>query len=89
VSLLFYGIAIIILITAERFFNEPLFQLTIEVVPSIQAHLNFPAILYLKFMTLFGYGHMAIVFFAIAFAFSTREKAFYLLFVHTWAGILN
>ena len=82
-------VTIVGLIIAERFFNEPLFQLTLEVVPKIQPHLNQVTILYLKFMTLFGYGHVAIIFFGIAFAFSTREKAFYLLFVHTWAGILN
>jgi membrane-associated phospholipid phosphatase len=45
--------------------------------------------MYFKFVTLFGYGQAAIVFFALAFVFSTREKAFYLLFVHTVAGICN
>ena len=40
-------------------------------------------------MTLFGYGHAAIVAFALFFIFSTRDKAFYLLLMHTIAGIMN
>jgi len=40
-------------------------------------------------MTLFGYGQFAIIVFALFFTFSTREKAFYMLLVHTVAGIVN
>ena len=46
-------------------------------------------IFYFKTMTLLGYGQAAIVFFVGFFVLSTREKAFYLLLVHTVAGIVN
>lgn len=47
------------------------------------------SIFYFKFVTLFGEGHVAAGFFGIVYAFSSRDKAYYLLFVHTVAGIAN
>eukprot|EP00347_Sterkiella_histriomuscorum_P005707 403355575 len=87
--LVIYAFTLALLLILEQFFRGPLYQLTLDIVPGIQAKLTAPAIWYFKFMTLFGYGHAAIIFFALFYAFSTREKAFYLLLVHTVAGIMN
>jgi signal transduction histidine kinase len=42
-----------------------------------------------KFFTLSGYGSVGVSFFFLFYTFSTREKAFYLLFVQTCESLYN
>ncbi|CDW73235.1 pap2 superfamily phosphatase [Stylonychia lemnae] len=87
--LVIFSAAIVTIVLAEQLYREPLFNLTLRVVPDVQKDISDFALYYFKFMTLFGYGHFAVGVFVLFFTFSTREKAFYLLLVHTVAGILN
>jgi len=42
-----------------------------------------------KFMTILGYGFNAVIWYSLAYIFSTREKAFYLFLVHVVEGVIN
>ena len=69
------------IIVADIYYQEPLFQLDLEVIPGIQETFSEATIMYFKLITLCGYGAAGAVFIFIFFTFSSRDKAFYLLFV--------
>jgi len=47
------------------------------------------SIKFFELITLCGYGAAGVTFFFIIYTFSTREKAFYLLLVHTSESLFN
>jgi hypothetical protein len=59
------------------------------VVPDWQNGMSNASIEFFKFITLFGYGAAGAAFFFLAYIFSSREKAFYILFVHTVQSLYN
>lgn len=90
-ALLFYIFALLIVGLGDLFYNEPLYALTLEYVPLWQKGYDRTsfAVQFLRVVTYFGEGYAGALAFAIAFAFSSRDRAFYILLAHTCASIVN
>eukprot|EP00347_Sterkiella_histriomuscorum_P021952 403332200 len=75
--------------TEECPLKKDLNYLDSQFLPEWQNSLNSSTKMFFKIITFLGYGNAAIAIFALFFAFSSRDKAFYLLLVHTFDGFLN
>ena len=84
-----YIILFIALIVADVFYKDQLFTLNNEVMPAVQKALPMWIIEYFKMMTLLGYGAAGVTMFMLFYIFSTRDKAFYILLVHTIESLFN
>ena len=80
-----------LIFVADLFYNEPLYNLTLDLVPGWQAQYSRDSFMikFLRTVTYLGEGWAAAVFFAIAFCFTSRDRAFYILLVHAIAAFIN
>ena len=78
-----------LIIGTEFAYRDPLFKLTLRWVPHLQSSLSNASINFFWFMTFLGYGNAPVAVFVLYYVFSTRDKAFFLLFVHTCEGYVN
>ena len=79
--LLLYILAVAAILIAEHYFRDPLFQWTLDNIPSLQNAQSRQTIYFFEFMTNFGEGPFQAVIFGIIFCFVSREKAFYILII--------
>lgn len=66
---------------SEYFYRWPLFYYSIESIPQVQSYMTTPVLRFFRFMTFLGYAYMGAGTFFLFYVFSSRERAFYLLFV--------
>lgn len=81
----------LLLALADLFYREPLYALTLEIVPPWQAQYTRESFLIklTRAITYLGEGYAAAILFTFAFVYTSRDKAFYLLFVHAAATTVN
>ena len=84
-----YIIALAAIIGADALYEGPLFQTNLDIVPAWQHDMSDASITYFKLITLLGYGAVGVGIFMLTFIFFSREKAFYILFVHTLESLAN
>jgi membrane-associated phospholipid phosphatase len=76
---------------ADLFYRDPLYAFTLDVVPPWQAQFTRDSFMVklTRAVTYLGEGYAAAVIFGIAFCVTSRDKAFYILFVHAVATTVN
>lgn len=91
ISLLYYILAFLVIGLADLLYNQPLYDLTLKYVPLWQAQYQDTdfTIEALRAITYLGEGYAGALIFGLAFAFSTKDKAFYILLCHTVGSTIN
>lgn len=84
-----YVVAFVCIVLANYFYQDALFEVNLEYIPEWQSSLSASSIKFFEMITLLGYGAVGVFFFFIFYIFSTRERAFYLLSVHTTESLFN
>jgi hypothetical protein len=84
-----YLVAFALIILANYFYLEPLFEVNLKYVPGWQEGMSGASVKFFEIITLFGYGAAGVTYFFILYTFSTREKAFYFLLVQTSESLFN
>ncbi len=76
---------------ADLFYRDPLYAYTLEVVPPWQAQFTRDSFMVklTRAITYLGEGYAAAIIFGISFFVTSRDKAFYILFVHAVATTVN
>ena len=76
---------------ADLLYNEPLYALTLRLVPEWQSGFTFDSftVQFLRTVTHLGEGYSAAVIFGLAFVFTSRDRAFYLMIAFTSAIFIN
>ena len=82
---------LLLILMADLFYREPLYQLTLDYVPDWQSmHTrDHSTIVIMRVLTYLGEGYAGAVIFGLAFVFASRDRAFYVLFAHTMAANIN
>jgi hypothetical protein len=90
-TLLIYIAIALFLGLADLFYRDPLYALTLEYVPEWQKqHTKESTMIQLtRAVTYLGEGYASAVIFTLYFVLTSRDKAFYILFVHSAATTIN
>jgi len=90
-TFLIYIMLALLLGLADLFYRDPLYALTLEYVPLWQSqYTRDSSIIQLtRAITYLGEGYAAAIVFTLSFVLTSRDKAFYIIFVHAAATTIN